>query len=301
MATTSFECDRREFLYAGAGLLAPLRIVQSLKLLRCGTDGHPGGTALHDLSTFERRDKAFTAFGKPHKLYVRGDKGAPPVLVLHELPGMTPHDVDLAYRLSEQGLRVYLPLLFGKEYDNKFGTHYWNECVFGPWPWEDKKSFNAWVTPLLALCDQIFAETQRKIGVIGMCLTGIIPLSLMANPHVVAPVLGQPTLPFPFDDGRKRALGMTDAEIARVADRFKKEKLSMLAFRASTDCFCPHERFVTLRSTFGEEHCDCREIAYPPKQHGHSVLAFEFHTNNPPTGVREAFDDTVTFLKKALR
>jgi dienelactone hydrolase len=300
MSSASFKPDRREFLYAGAGVLLPLRLAQSLKLLRCGSDGHDSGTTLNDLKEFERRDNGFTAFGKKHRLYVKGEKTLPPVLVLHELPGLTKYDIDFAYRLSEQGFRVYLPLLFGDAYDDKFGKHFWNECVRGPWPWEDKHSFNRWVTPLSALCDRIHAETKRTIGVVGMCLTGIVPLSLLANPHVVAPVLGQPTLPFPFDDGRKRALGMTDAEVKQVAERMKRENLSALALRITTDCFCPHERFATLLTILGPQHCDCREITYPANRHGHSVLAVEYHTQHPPPGVREAFDDTVAFLKRAL-
>jgi hypothetical protein len=201
MTTGPVDHSRREVLLAGAGLLLPVRLVQSVKLLTCAPQHHDDGMVLHDLSTFQQKDW-FKPFGKPQRLHVTGAATAPPVLVLHELPGMTRHDVDFAYRLAEQGFRVYLPLLFGKEYDNAFAGHFWGECVFGPWPWDAKRSLNPWVAPLSTLCDQIHDDTRRQIGVIGMCLSGILPLSLLANPHVVAPVLCQPTLPFPLDGGR---------------------------------------------------------------------------------------------------
>jgi dienelactone hydrolase len=296
------DTQRREFLFAGAGLLLPVRLAQVLPLLRCGTHHRHDGMALNSLSAFDERRCWFTAFGRRRTMYVGGSPTDPPVLLLHELPGMTPEDMDLAYRLSQQGFRVYLPLLFGKKGDNKFGAHFWGECVSGPWPWEDKHSLNKWVPPLLAVCDQIYGEMKRPIGVIGMCLTGIIPLSLLVNEHVIAPVLCQPTLPFPMDDGRKRALGLTADEITRVKDRMTRHNLSGLAFRITTDCFCPHERFDTLCKTF--DRIDGREIVYPPKLRGHSVLAAEFHNATPPPdarqAVREAFERTVGFLKAAL-
>jgi dienelactone hydrolase len=303
IADDCIDSGRREFLFAGAGLLLPIRLAQVLPLLRCGTDHRHDGTPLNDLSTFDERPKWFTAFGKPHTMYVGGSATAPPVLVLHELPGMTREDMDFAYRLSQRGFRVYLPLLFGKKGDNKFVAHFWGECVFGPWPWEDKHSLNKWVAPLLTVCDQIYSELKQPIGVVGMCLTGIIPLSLLANEHVVAPVLCQPTLPFPMDGGRKRALGLTGDEIAHAKDRMTRQNLSGLAFRVTTDCFCPRERFNTLRDMFGDR-IERREIVYPPKIRGHSVLAAEFHNATPPvdarTAVHEAFDHTVAFLKAAL-
>src|SRR5262245_55615893 len=38
----------------------------------------------------------------------------PAVLLLHELPGLTPEDMLLGYRIAQQGFQVYLPVLFGK-------------------------------------------------------------------------------------------------------------------------------------------------------------------------------------------
>jgi len=69
--------------------------VQSLKFVGCGTGGHQGAE-LHDLSTFECRTDWFKPFGRAHKIFIAGDTAAPPVILLHELPGMTRHDVDLA-------------------------------------------------------------------------------------------------------------------------------------------------------------------------------------------------------------
>ena len=38
----------------------------------------------------------------------------PPVVVFHELPGLSPATFRLAHRISEAGFTVYVPLLFGR-------------------------------------------------------------------------------------------------------------------------------------------------------------------------------------------
>jgi hypothetical protein len=72
-----------------------------------------------------------------------------------------------------------------------------------------------------------------------------------------------------------------------------REDLKILAFRASTDCLCPAARFDQLCSTFPgrvlRHDVDFRTA------HGHSVLAAEFHRQHAPTGVADAFDQTVRF------
>ena len=52
-----------------------------------------------------------------------------------------------------------------------------------------------------------------------MCLTGGFALAMMVDDVVLAPVLSQPSLPFPVSAGRRRALGISDADAERVRER----------------------------------------------------------------------------------
>jgi dienelactone hydrolase len=62
----------------------------------------------------------FSSFAFPdgditHTVYQRGVGRA--VVLIHELPGMTPACIEYATELA-QSFSVYMPLLFGKPYDN---------------------------------------------------------------------------------------------------------------------------------------------------------------------------------------
>jgi dienelactone hydrolase len=292
---------RREFVARLGGFLTPYHLIKSLKLSSCGPHSFDADNSLAaQIKSFSRDDRMLRAFGKQRPVFWRGD--GPSVLVLHELPGMTPFDIDFAFRLSKT-FRVYLPLLFGEPGEDRFERRLLGECVFGPWPWEEFEPKHPWIPPLLKLIEAIHERAPSRIGVVGMCLTGMLPISLMASPHVVAPVICQPTMPLPIDDERAASLGIPSADITHAQGRVIREQLQVLAFRATTDCYCPSARFNTLGSTFSDRLIRC-DIDFNGA-HGHSILAAEYHRPDLSpvvmARVRAAFDDTVDFLNKHLR
>src|SRR5579863_2407159 len=121
-----------------------------------------------------------------NRFYVGGE--GPPVILLHELPGLTPYDIRLAKRLIKQGYTVLVPLLFGYPGDDRFLHFYDTIC--------GSDQFNCGGSgkrpkPLDWLLK--FSYEIRKtwtgglgIGVISMCLTGEFPLVLLQNPDVKA-------------------------------------------------------------------------------------------------------------------
>ena len=290
------QLNRREFVTRVGGFLTPFHLVKSLKLASCGPHAVQPDPSIATIERFSVDDRLLTCFGKRHRVFSRGEGRG--VLVLHELPGLTPFDIDFAFRLSEQRFHVFLPLLFGEPGEDKFGKRLLSECVFGPWPWEELAPVNPWVPPLVNLADTISTLTGGPIGVVGMCLTGILPISLMASTRVVAPVVSQPTMPLPIDETRAVSLGLPPGDIAQALRRLDNERLEVLAFRASTDCYCPAARLDSLSIAFPGRVV--RHDVDFGSAHGHSILAAEFHRPGAPPGVAQAFEQTVSFLRRHL-
>lgn len=79
----------------------------------------PRTAQLHAFSCFTHAHGAFE-----HDVYVVGQPADPPVLVMHELPGLTDETLNFARRLQSAQFRVYLPHLFGRlRHDDPQGNH----------------------------------------------------------------------------------------------------------------------------------------------------------------------------------
>jgi dienelactone hydrolase len=151
------------------------------------------------------------------------------------------------------------------------------------------------------------------IGVIGLCMTGGFALALAVDEHVLAPVLGQPSLPVALTPAHARDLGLPDAAADVVADRCAAEGLQLLALRFRGDVLSPAARFAALRERFGDAveviELDDREWtrsrrALPrderPVSLGrpHSAIGGDY-LDAPPT--RAAMDRVLEFLEARLR
>ena len=75
---------------------------------------------------------------------------------------------------------------------------------------------------------------------------------MMVDDAVMAPVLSQPSLPFPFGAERKRALHVSDEDLEVIRDRVKNRGCKVLGLRFTGDPLCPPERFERLREELGE-------------------------------------------------
>jgi dienelactone hydrolase len=85
-----------------------------------------------------------------------------------------------------------------------------------------------------------------------MCLTGNFALALMVDEFVMAPVLSQPSLPFPFGAERKRALHVSDEDLEVIRERTRNGRCPVLGLRFTGDPLCPPQRFERLREELGE-------------------------------------------------
>ena len=192
--------------------------------------------------------------GVTRPVYQRG--AGPGVVVMHEIPGITPEVAGFATRVAEEGFRVYLPHMFGtpgKEFSLPYvAGQMARACIsreFAVLARHESSPITDW---LRALCRQAHAECGGPgVGAIGMCLTGNFALSLMVDEAVMAPVLSQPSLPFGVSKSHRAALHLSPADLETVKKRVR-QGCGVLGLRFTADPLCPPERFDTLRSELGD-------------------------------------------------
>ena len=184
-------------------------------------------------------------------VYRKGD--GPAVIVISEIPGITPAVADFARRVVDLGCTVAMPSLFG-EPGRPMSTPYavqslTSACVskeFATWAAGRTSPVTVWLRHLARdLHDELGGP---GVGVVGMCLTGGFALAMMVDDEVVAPVLSQPSLPFPVGKGRKRDLGISAEDLARVKERVD-EGICVLGLRFTGDPVMPADRFARLRES----------------------------------------------------
>lgn len=245
---------------------------------------------------------------RPWTVYRRGT--GPGVLVLHEIPGITPEVARFARRVADAGFSVALPHLFGA-----LPTHY------GPLPvaqttlracisWEFSVLRRGRRSPitdrLRTLARALHAEVGGPgVGAIGMCITGNFALSLILDAPVVAPVLSQPSLPFGLTRAHRADPHLDPGELDAVVRRCDAADLRVLGLRFTHDPLSPGARFQTLASALGDRF-EALEIDSGPSNPwgltrlSHSVVTRDLvDEEGHPT--RAALDRVLAFFAEHLR
>lgn len=258
------------------------------------------------LSDFAVETRAW--YGEQYPVYTQGQ--GPGVVIVHEVPGITPEVARFGRIVAARGFRVYLPALFG-EPGKPFGPAYSvgqiaRACIrreFAVLAGGGSSPITHW---LRALCRAAHAECGGPgVGAVGMCLTGNFALSLMVDESVMAPVLSQPSLPFPLDAERRRGLHLSSADLQCVKRRATQEGVRVLGLRFTHDAMCPSERFQRLREELGNSF-EAIEIDSSlgnragVKPWAHSVLTNDLiDASGHPT--RAALDRVLAFFEEQLR
>lgn len=260
--------------------------------------------AQSDLEGFTLVERTYLGASKP--VYRAGS--GPGVIVIHEVPGITPLVAAFGQRLAEAGFSVALPRLFGTP--GKPGslpylvTTMARACIsreFHCLALERRSPVTDWLRELARdLHDELGGP---GVGAIGMCLTGGFALAMMLEPAVVAPVLSQPSLPLPVSSRRSASLGLSDADWATVEAR-AVDGCAVLGLRFSEDRMVPDARFETLRQRLGDAFVAVDIDSSEGNPHGipkgaHSVVT-EHLVDEPGHPTRDALDQVVQFFEDRL-
>lgn len=205
------------------------------------------------LEDFAHRE--ITLDGVSKVVHVAGT--GPGVIVMSEMPGISPHVARFSRWVRDAGLTVYMPSLFGRDgavaRADEGAAVFRRACVsaeFRAFAGRDGGNRSSpvthWLRSLARLAHQECGGPG--VGAIGMCWTGNFALSMMLEPAMLAPVLSQPSLPLDDPGG----IEISPAEIKAVRQRLDTEDLSVLAFRFEGDRFCKAERFAAYAEALGE-------------------------------------------------
>jgi len=232
----------------------------------------------------------------------------PAVIVIHEIPGITPLVAAFGRKIAARGMTAVLPDLFGtpgKPVTIPYAlTSLARACV--------SKEFTLLAlnktSPIVNYLRELAAHEHEVhggpgVGAIGMCLTGGFALAMSVDPAVVAPVLSQPSLPFPVSATHKRSLGLSDGDILAVKRR-ADDGLCLMGLRFTNDKKSPGERFATLRHELGEnfiavEIDSSSDNPWGYKTAAHSVLT-EDYVDDVGSPTRTALDDVLAFFSSRL-
>ncbi|MFB7104357.1 dienelactone hydrolase family protein [Streptomyces hydrogenans] len=201
------------------------------------------------LDDFERREVEVEGVSK--RVYVSG--AGPAVVLMPEMPGISPDVARFARWIRDAGLSVYVPSLFGVDgaypLADAAGAVMRRACVSAEFRAFADGGTSPVVGWLRGLARAAHAERGGPgVGAVGLCFTGNFALSMTLEPAVVAPVVNHPSLP--LDDPGGLELGAEDA--AAVAERVRREGLKVLAYRFEDDRWCTGRRFAAYRALLGD-------------------------------------------------
>lgn len=258
-----------------------------------------------ELTDFEC--EPFTFDGKTREVFAKGR--GPAVIVMAEIPGITPKVADFARRVADRGMRVYMPDLFG--------TAGAPRTVIGSLAVLSKvcvsKEFSALalrttapvVEWLRALARHAHEECGHDgVGAVGMCFTGGFALGMATEPEMLAPVMSQPSLPVFLRPGAGSDAGCSDQDLLKVATRCRSDDLKVMGLRFTEDRMASNGKFTLLRQVLGDAFIEVQIDSLPGNPWGHSRVAHSVLTEDlidqPGQPTREALDQVLDFLADRL-
>jgi len=263
------------------------------------------------LTDFERT--TFTAEGKTRDVFRKGS--GPAVIVMAEIPGITPRVADFARRVADIGCTAVLPHLFGQpgrdpnalSKGKAFGY-----MVSSIGPACISKEFHVLATGKTSpVIDWLRALARHEhevcggpgVGAVGMCFTGGFALAMATEDVLLAPVLSQPSMPATINRKHRYNIDISPEDLAVVQHRCAAEGLEVLGLRFTSDKLVSDERFQFLRDKLGDgfvavELAD-QDANPEAMMTPHSVLT-EHLIDQPGSATRKAMDQVLDLFRTKL-
>ncbi|RNM16151.1 dienelactone hydrolase family protein [Nocardioides pocheonensis] len=227
--------------------------------------------------------------GTTHATYRRGS--GPGVIVISEIPGITPAVIAYADEVVAAGFTVVMPHLFGTPGGANgvlpVARTLGRICVSREMSLLALGQTQPVADWLRSLARTLHAELGGPgVGALGMCFTGGFALAMMVDPSVAAPVLAQPSAPIAVTPRRSADLNLSPGDLAAVKAR-AAAGCEVLGLRYRSDPMVG-KRFTTLTRELGDAFL---RVEFPGRQHA----TLTEHRR------QEAVDRTIAFFEDKLR
>jgi dienelactone hydrolase len=188
-----------------------------------------------------------------HPTYRKG--AGPGVVLIHEIPGLTPEVIAFGEEVVAAGFTVVMPHLFGTPERPASAGHVAQAmrqvCVSA----ELTKLRTGVTAPVATWLRSLARELHGElggpgVGALGMCFTGGFALAMMVDDSVAAPVVAQPSVPFPIGRARAADVNLSPADLESVRER-AAAGCQVLGLRYRQDA-AVGRRFETLTRELGK-------------------------------------------------
>jgi len=236
----------------------------------------------------------------------------PAVIVMPEMPGITPLVADFGRRVSAIGCTAVLPSLFGTPGRRARPGYILRTLAGGCVSREFTAFLRRRTSPVTDWLRALAAFEHGRcggpgVGAVGMCFTGGFALGMMVDERMLAPVLSQPSLPLPIGARGRRSVGLSNRDLEIVRDRVRgrdSDGVCVLGLRFSEDGMAPAERFARLAEEFGDGFIGVEIDSSPGNpqrisKRAHSVLTDEL-VDEPGHPTRDALDAVLEHLRRGL-
>jgi dienelactone hydrolase len=264
-----------------------------------------------DLTAYDRT--TFTHDGKTRAVFRTGT--GPAVIVIAEMPGISPKVVEFADRVAAIGCTAVLPHLFGDPGRDPLARGRLGAAGYtlsSLVPACVSREFSVLATgrtsPVVSWLRALAADEHERcggpgVGAVGMCFTGGFALAMATDERMLAPVLSQPSLPFGLTAGAKRSIDISPADLEIVKRRCADDGLQVLGLRFTCDRLVPGARFRFLADELGDAFVGVeldQDAANPAAvTPPHSVLT-EHLVDEPGQPTRDALDRVLDLFRTRL-
>lgn len=262
-----------------------------------------------DLSDFDTT--TFRHDGKTRTIFRKGS--GPAVIVIAEMPGISPKVADFARKVADIGCTAVMPHLYGEPgRDPESGgipgaLRYTMSSMI---PACVSREFTVWASgktsPIVDWLRALSRDEHERcggpgVGAIGMCFTGGFALAMATEPALVAPVLSQPSLP--ISPKGRRSIDCSPADLDIVKGRCAAEGLQIIGMRFTSDRLVGPHRFDYLRDQLGDNfraiELDDADANPGSRIPPHSVVT-EHLIDEPGSRTRAALDEVLDLFRTKL-